>query len=88
MRFRPKYTVLYRGEFYYPDEEFDIAPADELEMSQHGEILEGPEESSGESDGPINGPIYGPIENPVEGKPRRGRRRKNDEPGEDASADE
>lgn len=76
MRFRPKYTVSYRGEFYCPDEEFDIDPADELEMSQHGEIL-------GESESPVEEP-----EEPVEDKPRRGRRRKNDEPGEDASADE
>lgn len=76
MRFTPKYTVSYRGELYYPDEEFDVDPADELEMIQHGKFLEEYEPSVDE------------LEKPVEDKPRRGRRRKNDEPGEDASADE
>lgn len=72
MRFRPKYTVLYRGEFYYPDEEFDIDPEDAEEMSRHGEVVDEPAPS---------------IEEPEE-KPKRGRRKKNDEPREDASTDE
>lgn len=67
MRFRPKYTVSYRGEFYYPDEEFAIDPADELEMSQHGEILE-------ESELPAEEP-----EEAAEEKPRRGRPPKKEE---------
>lgn len=67
MRFIPDYRVCYKGRFYEADEEFDIDPADELEMSQHGEILEESESSSEEP------------EASVEDKPRRGRPPKKEE---------
>lgn len=67
MRFIPDYRVCYKGRFYEADEEFDIDPADELEMSQHGEILEESEFSAEEP------------EASVEDKPRRGRPPKKEE---------
>lgn len=74
MRFIPDYRVFYKGVFYECGEEFEIDPADEEEMSEHGEVL-------GEPTPPKE-------EEPVEDKPNRGRRRKNDEPGEDEAPDE
>lgn len=75
MRFIPDYRVCYKGVFYECDEEFDIDPTDADEMSEHGEVVDEPTP---------------PAEEPAEGKTRRGRPRRtsNDQPGEDASADE
>lgn len=72
MKFIPDYRVSYKGCFYETDEAFEIDPEDAEEMSRHGEVVDEPAPS---------------IEGSEE-KPRRGRRKKNDEPGEDASADE
>lgn len=83
MRFIPDYRVCYKGEFYECDEEFDIDPADAEEMSEHGEIVEEPTPPQEE---PVEKPEP-PLEEPEEEKPRRGRRRKNDEPGADETQD-
>lgn len=72
MRFIPDYRVCYKGEFHECDEEFEIDPADADEMRQHGEVVE-------ESTPPDEQEEAEP-EKASEGKPRRGRRRKNDEP--------
>lgn len=74
MRFTPRYTVSYHGEFYYPGEEFDIEPADAEEMSEHGEVVDEPTP---------------PTEEPAVEKPRRGRPRRadNDKPGENETSD-
>lgn len=79
MRFIPDYRVCYKGEFYECDEEFDIDPADADEMSEHGEIVE-------ESAPPAE-PKEPKLEEMNDEKPRRGRRRKNDEPGADETQD-
>lgn len=75
MRFIPDYRVCYKGTFYDCDEGFDIDPADAEEMSEHGEIME-ESASFAEPDTPKPEEI-------TEEKPKRGRRRKNDEPRED-----
>lgn len=83
MRFIPDYRVCYKGDFYECDEEFDIDPADAEEMSEHGEIVEEPTP-------PPEKPVEKtepPLEAPEEEKPRRGRRKKNDEPGADETQD-
>lgn len=87
MRFIPDYRVCYKGEFYECDEEFEIDPADADEMREHGEIVEEssppaePEEPEPEEPEPEE------SEEMIVEKPRRGRRRKNDEPGADETQD-
>ena len=41
MRFKPYYTVSYRGKFYRAGVEFDIAESDAEIMNQHGCIVAG-----------------------------------------------
>ncbi len=80
MRFVPDYRVCYKGKFYECNEEFDIDPADANEMSQHGEIEEGsvPLAELGKQE----------VQGTTAEKPRRGRRRENDQPGADETEDE
>lgn len=80
MRFIPDYRVCYKGTFYECDEEFDIDPADADEMSKHGKIVE-------ESTPPDEPAELAEPDKLLEEKPKRGRRRKNDEPGTDEAAD-
>ncbi len=40
MKLIPNYIVSYNGVWHYPGEAFEISPADEKEMSQHGRIIE------------------------------------------------
>lgn len=81
MKFTPRYTVSYHGEFYYPGEEFDIDPADAEEMREHGEVVDEPTP-------PTEKPAE-KTEEPAVEKQRRGRPRRadNDKPGEDKTSD-
>lgn len=40
MKFIPKYTVSYKGVWFYPGEIIKISPEDAEELKQHGEIIE------------------------------------------------